>query len=104
MPEKPNTNSSWATIRCPHCGYEYVPAEIFMPGDLVGKTDQVIRDALGKIIYQDYEDGEEPLAVETYCCDNCGKEFLVEPVIQYKVKKQVEELDFSDQSVSLLDD
>jgi len=104
MPDKPTTNSSWATIRCPHCGYEYVPAEIFMPGDLVGKPDQVIRDALGKIIYQDYEEDSEPLATECYCCDNCGKEFLVEPVITYKVKKQVEELDFSEQSVSLLDD
>lgn len=74
-----------------------------MPGDLVGTPDSVIRDALGKTIYVDYVEDEEPLAVETYTCDSCGHTFVVEPVIQYKVRKQSEELDFGEESVSLLD-
>lgn len=41
------------TFKCPHCGYEYTPADVFMPGDLIGKPESVVRDALGKIIYLD---------------------------------------------------
>ena len=74
-----------------------------MPGDLVGTPDSIVRDALGKTIYVDYEEDAAPLASESYICDGCGKAFVVEPVIQYKVKKQVEELDFGEESVSLLD-
>lgn len=90
-------------ITCPHCGYQYVPADIFMPGELIGKPEQVIRDALGKIIYQEYDDEELPAQVEHYVCDECGKAFVVEPVITYKVRKEDEALDFAEQSVSLLD-
>ena len=50
----------WPVITCPHCGYQYAPAEIFMPGDLIGNPEQVIRDALGKIIYQEYDEESEP--------------------------------------------
>lgn len=94
---------NWVVIKCPHCGAEYVPAEIFMPGDLIGKPDSVVRDALGKILYADYEEDCEPLATESFICDNCGKPFVVEPVISYKVKKEDEEKDFSTDTVSLLD-
>ena len=93
----------WPVIRCPHCGMEFAPAEIFMPGDLIGEPETVIRDALGKIIYQEYDEGNEPVQVGHYVCDECGKPFTVEPVIAYKVKKEDEAKDFSDLSSSLLD-
>jgi len=93
----------WPVITCPHCGYQYVPADIFMPEELTGRTTQIVRDALGKIIYQEYDEDEEPCQVEHYCCDECGKPFIIEPVITYKVKKEDEALDFSDLSSSLLD-
>ena len=98
-----NKNIKWPVITCPHCGYQYVPADIFYPGELIGKPEQVIRDALGKIIYQEYDDEEMPGQVEHYVCDECGKSFVVEPVITYKVRKEDEALDFAEQSVSLLD-
>lgn len=94
----------WPVITCPHCGYQYSVAEIFMPGDLIGKPKTVIRDALGKIIYQEYDPEKEPAQSEKYFCDNCDKPFIVEPVIVYKVKKEAEELDFTESYVSLLDD
>ena len=98
-----NQKKNWPTIKCPHCGYEYTPADIFMPGDLIGEPKTVIRDALGKIIYLEYDKDSEPMTSEKYFCDNCDKPFIVEPVITYKVKKESEELDFTEKYVSLLD-
>lgn len=102
MKTEQNPNQDWIAIKCPHCGYEYVPAEIFLAEEIYGKPATVIRDALGKIIYVEWEDGYEPQAVETYCCDNCDKSFIVEANLSFKVKPQAEELDFSDTSASLL--
>ena len=79
---------------------EFAPAEIFMPGDLIGEPDNVIRDALGRIIYQEYDEGNEPAQVGHYVCDECGKPFIVEPVIKYKVKKKEETKEFSELSAS----
>jgi DNA-directed RNA polymerase subunit RPC12/RpoP len=93
----------WPTIKCPNCGYEFTPAEIFYPETLLGNPESVVRDALGKIIYLDYTEGEEPCQPEKYFCDNCDKPFIVEPVLTFKVKKEVEELDFTETFVSLLD-
>ena len=103
MADSVNKNTKWPVIRCPHCGYEYTPADIFMPGELIGIPVDVVRDALGKIIYQDYEEDNAPATEAHYCCDNCNKSFVVEPVITYKVRKEDEALDFAEQSVSLLD-
>lgn len=104
MPDiKTDKKQTWPVITCPHCGAQYAPAEIFMPGDLIGKPETVIRDALNKIIYQDFDEEDEPCSAEHYICDHCGKAFVVEPVVSYKVKKEDESLDFSEQSVSLLD-
>jgi hypothetical protein len=50
----------------------------------------------------EYAEGDEPCQPEKYFCDNCDKPFIVEPVITYKVKKEVEELDFTEKFVSLL--
>ena len=75
-----------------------------MPEDFTGTPDSVVKDAAGKILYADYIEDEEPCAKESFVCDNCGKPFTVEPIISYKVGKAAEELDFSTESVSLLDD
>ena len=96
--------TKWAIIKCPHCGYNYVPAEIKMPGDFLGKPESVVRDALGKILFHEYPEDNEPGMLESYICDNCEKSFIVEPIITYKVRKEAEELDFSDPYVSLLND
>ena len=52
---------------------------------------------------QEYDEGNEPAQVGHYVCDGCGKPFIVEPVIMYKVKKEEEAKDFSELSASLLD-
>ena len=98
-----NKTFKWPVIKCPHCGQEYAPAEIFMPGELIGKPNEIVRDALGRIIYHEYEDDNMPGQSEHFVCDACKKPFVVEPVITYRVRKEDETMDFSDLSASLLD-
>ena len=90
-------------IRCPHCGAEYLPGEIYMPGALIGQPDDVVKDSLGKILYEDYREGQEPDMVEHFICDYCDKPFVIEATVTYKSMAEEPEKDFSTQYVSLLD-
>jgi DNA-directed RNA polymerase subunit RPC12/RpoP len=91
-------------IRCPHCGSEYLPGEIYLPGSLIGQPDEVIRDSFGKIIYEDYYKVEnEPDLIEHYTCDSCNKPFIIEATVTYRTKEEAPENDFSTKYVSLLD-
>ena len=91
-------------IRCPHCGSEYLPGEIYMPGSLIGHPDEVIRDSLGKIIYEDYSiDSHKPDLIEHFICEHCEKPFIIEATVTYKTKEEAPENDFTTEYVSLLD-
>ena len=97
-------NHKSAVIKCPHCGYEYLPGEIYMPGSLIGQPDEIVRDSSGKIIYEDYStETREPDMIESYICDQCNKPFVVEATVTYKVREESPEKDFSTTYVSLLD-
>ena len=61
-------------IKCPHCGYEYLPAEIFSAKYLLGRPTDIVRTPAGDI---DFYLGEEPDLVESYICDHCQTEFSV---------------------------
>ena len=70
-------------IKCPNCGYEYSPAEIFIPYNLVGKPEYVLRDEEGKItkilgLPIDLE--------EEFTCDKCNTTFVVTANINYDVR------------------
>ena len=43
-------------IYCPNCNAEYLPSEIFLPNEFLGKAQEVERDVNGKILY--HENGE----------------------------------------------
>lgn len=91
-------------IRCPHCSTEYLPGEIYMPGSLIGQPDEVIKDSLGKIIYEDYHSElREPNMTERFICENCNKPFIIEATVTYKTREETPENDFQSQYVSLLD-
>lgn len=62
----------------------------------------MLRDALGKVVLADYEEGYSPEQAAKYVCDYCNKPFVVEPTVSYKVKKEAEELDFSSDTTSLI--
>lgn len=91
-------------ITCPHCKAQYLPCEIYSPEYFFGKTDDLVKDPTGKIIYQDYKEDWEPDTTEQYTCDFCNRPFIVEGTATFKTKAVKEELDFSDLNVSLLDD
>lgn len=93
-----------AVIRCPHCGAEYLPGEIFMPNAIIGQPDEVVKDSLGKILYEDYyTEDREPSLEESFTCEYCEKPFVIEAVVTYKTSKESPEKDFSSPYVSLLD-
>jgi hypothetical protein len=98
-----NTARKSMSFNCPHCGASYLPAEVFMPGAFLGRPDDLVKDAVGKIIYEDYTEGCAPDMTEHYICDYCDKPFIVEATITYKTKTEEPEKDFSSPYVSLLD-
>lgn len=96
-----NNNTARKVIKCPHCGWEYEPGEIYLPDVLLGYPINVIRDALGHIIYTEYKPYKEPCSTEEFWCEHCDRPFVIEAEITYKSKPQDEELDFSNTTVSL---
>ena len=99
-----NRNHKSPLIRCPHCGAEYLPGEIYMPCSLIGQPDEVVRDSLGKIIYEDYDTPDrEPNTEEHFVCEYCEKPFIIEAIITYKTKEEATENDFTTSYVPLLD-
>lgn len=96
-----NTISKTPRITCPHCKTaQYLPSEIYMPGAFLGRPDDLVKDVLGKIIY---DDGQTPDMIEHYICDYCDKPFVVEATITYKSMAEEPERDFKTQYVSLID-
>ena len=69
-------------IKCPICGQEYLPAEIFLPEELLGKPKDIVKTTDGKI---DFFLGERPTLETTYNCDNCFTTFKVRAKIAYDV-------------------
>lgn len=98
-----NTIRKTPIIKCPHCGANYLPGEIYMPGSLIGQPEDVVKDSLGKLLYEDYSENKEPDMVEHFICDYCDKSFIVEATITYKTREEEPERDFKNQYVSLLD-
>jgi hypothetical protein len=93
-----------SVIKCPHCGAEYLPGEIYMPGALIGQPDDIVKDAVGKVIYEDYStEAREPSMIEHFTCEYCEKPFVIEATVTYKSTAEEPEKDFSTQYVSLLD-
>lgn len=67
-------------IKCPHCGAEYLPAEIYMPDSLLGKPFDIYKDDNGSI---KTFFGEDMDLTESYRCDFCNKKFTVNATIKF---------------------
>lgn len=68
------------TIKCPYCGYEYLPGEIYVPNNFLGKPTKIFRDN-GKVYSSE---GIPQDLSESYICDNCNKNFIVITRVMYE--------------------
>lgn len=67
-------------IKCPHCGAEYLPSEIYIPSDFLPKFDDLVKDENGKIVAV----YEHPMNLnEEYTCDYCGHRFAVKAQVEF---------------------
>ena len=90
---------SFFIIKCPKCGWEYLPEEIFI--NVLGKPKNVLRDKDGRILFFD---GESMELQETYICDNCNCTFISEIKPLFETRVDVNH-DFSeDYSVKIYED
>lgn len=79
-------------ILCPHCGAEYLPAEIFIPSNFFGKPEDIDKDNEGKL---EAYDGTPMDLKEDFICDKCGKEFEIIADIRFKSQLKSKE-DFNE--------
>lgn len=73
-------------IKCPNCEYEYLPGEIYLPEQFLGKPKNVERTIEGKI---DVNYGTNMDLEETYTCDKCGKTFKVSANVNFNTKLDI---------------
>jgi DNA-directed RNA polymerase subunit RPC12/RpoP len=73
-------------IKCPVCGYEYLPAEIYLPNEFLGKPRDIVRDINGKILGFS---GVKMNDTESYRCDNCNTLFNVVFTTYFNSKEAV---------------
>ena len=68
-------------IKCPKCGTEYLPAEIYSPNYFLGKPSNIAKHN-GKIIsfYGDNMDLRD-----SYICDTCETKFTVRASVLFNV-------------------
>lgn len=71
-------------IKCPICGTEYLPGEIFIPNNFLGQPKEIERDLDGKIITYN---GIEQNLEEQFYCEKCGKKFKVNATIDYNIEE-----------------
>ncbi len=95
------SRTRFITIACPNCGYEYLPAELYVTPAILGDPSNIQRDENGKII--DFTGTSIDLK-ESYECDNCGKVFKIRGKMNFSAELD-QELDFDeDYSFKLTDD
>lgn len=93
-----NKNNNVECIVCPKCGREYLPAEIYLPNQFLGRPEGISRFTNGKI---DNFDGYTMNLEETYICDNCDTEFKTTAKVSFKTQI-VNKTDFSQAYVTHL--
>lgn len=70
-------------IYCPKCGCEYLPCEIFIGKYVINNCKDIVKDEEGKIL--SYSGNSLDLK-ESYICDKCNNNFLVNLKIEFSTK------------------
>lgn len=71
-------------IICPHCGTEYLPAEIYYPKHFFGNPQNIEKLNNGKI---EHFDGKSMDLEEIYQCDACNLKFKATAKISFKTSE-----------------
>lgn len=79
--------SKYQLIKCPYCGAEYLPGEIFLPNHFLGQPKGIEKDYTGKFLYAE---GIDQDLTEFYTCDKCLSNFKVSAKINYIVTPEFE--------------
>lgn len=75
------------TIRCPHCGCEYLPGEIYLPNEFLGQPKDICRDEKGNVLLFK---GNDMNTAETFYCYECNKSFAVNATVTFKTTPLVD--------------
>ena len=89
---------NFQVIKCPKCGYEYLPGEIFIGNAFVGRPTDISRTFDGKILYFD---GTTMDTEETYICDHCGAPLKLHAEVTFRANVDSKR-DFSNDYTSSL--
>lgn len=88
-------------IKCPHCGAEYLPEEIFYPNEVFNKNIRPIRES-GKIISvetQTLDEKEESFDLEEeFCCIYCNTNFKVKGEAKFTTE-EIKDEEFEEEFV-----
>lgn len=87
-------------IKCPKCGYQYLPGEIFIPNSMVGEPKNIVRNNIGEIL--GYE-GTDPELNEKYVCDHCNQEFNIVAKLSFSTDSKEGIVENLPQQISLFD-
>ena len=70
-------------LKCPICGEEYLPGEIFYPNYIIGQPKNIIKNDRGKIEYWEDEDLVES---ESFICNKCNTTLNFTLKVEYNVE------------------
>ena len=74
-------------IKCPCCGAEYLPSEIYIPEVFFGKPTEVVRDSAGKI---DFHFGTDMDLDEEFICEYCSTHFKIKAKLSFETSSSQE--------------
>jgi len=70
-------------VRCPVCGQNYLPSEIFMPDSFFGKQRDITRNASGEI---EFYLGDDPNYEEEFICESCLSKLKIHANLTFNVE------------------
>ena len=75
-------------IKCPNCGYEYLPGEIFDPKHFLGQPKNIVRNKIGEVL--GFE-GIDHCPTEEFTCIMCDYQFNVTAKINFVTDEEKQE-------------
>lgn len=71
------------TIKCPVCGQNYLPSEVFIPESFFGKQKDITRNASGEI---EFYLGDDPDYNEEFVCESCLSKLKIHANLIFNVE------------------